>query len=195
MNQELKDVQEEFRRQLAEDNRDGLDMVRLQLKKEKKFLSNKPCRNIEDTLDVLRQTIGPWDKEVSMAVMMDEKYRVICVQVLSTGTECNAEFRARDFFAGALLSNAKLIIHVHNHPSGDCTPSRQDRQFHDQLVNTSEYLGFGYYDSIVLGSQTYYSFRQKRIKPYCRDKNGIEYIGHSLPEKCPYPPKRSLIHS
>ena len=48
MNQELKDVQEEFRRKLAEDNRDGLDMVRLQLKKEKKFLSDKPCRNITD---------------------------------------------------------------------------------------------------------------------------------------------------
>ena len=68
MNQELKDVQEEFRRKLAEDNRDGLDMVRLQLKKEKKFLSDKPCRNIADTLDVLGQTIAPWDKEISMGV-------------------------------------------------------------------------------------------------------------------------------
>ena len=37
MNQELKDVQEEFRRMLAEDNRDGLDMVRLQLKKRRSF--------------------------------------------------------------------------------------------------------------------------------------------------------------
>ena len=77
MNQELKDVQEEFRRKLAEDNRDGLDMVRLQLKKEKKFLSDKPCHNIADTLDVLGQTIAPWDKELSMAVMMDEEHRVI----------------------------------------------------------------------------------------------------------------------
>lgn len=195
MNQELKDVQEEFRRQLAEDNRDGLDMVRLQLKKEKKLLSDKPCHNIADTLDVLGQTIAPWDKELSLSVMMDEEHRVICVQVLSTGTECNAEFMARDFFAGALLSNAKLCIHVHNHPSGDCTPSRNDRLMHEQLVNTSKYLGFGYFDSIVLGAQTYYSFRQKCIKPYRRDKSGLEYIGHSLPEKCPYPQKRSLIHS
>lgn len=195
MNQELKDVQEEFRRKLAEDNRDGLDMVRLQLKKEKKFLSDKPCRNIADTLDVLGQTIAPWDKEISMAVMMDEEHRVICVQVLSTGTESSAYFMARDFFAGALLSDAKLIIHVHNHPSGDCTPSRNDRLMHDQLVNTSKYLGFGYFDSIDLGSQTYYSFRQKRINPYRRDKNGLEYVGNSLPEKCPYPQKRSLIHS
>lgn len=194
MNQELKDVQEEFRRKLAEDNRDGLDMVRLQLKKEKKFLSDKPCRNIADTLDVLGQTIAPWDKEISMAVMMDEKHRVICVQVLSTGTECNADFMARDFFAGALLSDAKLIIHVHNHPSGDCTPSRNDRLMHDNLVKVAKTVGFGYYDSIVLGAQTYYSFSQNRIRPYRRDKNRPEYIGKKL-ERCTYPAKRSLIHS
>ena len=62
MNQELKDVQEEFRRQLAEDNRDGLDMVRLQFKKEKKLLSDKPCRTIPDTLDILGQTFKSWHR-------------------------------------------------------------------------------------------------------------------------------------
>ena len=161
MNQELKDVQEEFRRKLAEDNRDGLDMVRLQLKKEKKFLSDKPCRNIADTLDVLGQTIAPWDKEISMAVMMDEKHRVICVQVLSTGTECNADFMARDFFAGALLSDAKLIIHVHNHPSGDPTPSREDMLTTKRILDAGALIGIDLLDHIIIGNNCYMSFREE----------------------------------
>lgn len=123
MNQELKAVQEEFRRQLAEDNRDGLDMVRLQFKKEKKLLSDKPCRTIADTLDILGQTFKSWNREVSMGVMLDDKFRVICVQVLSLGTNNTSDFYTKDLYTGVVLSNAKFCVLVHNHPSGDCTPS------------------------------------------------------------------------
>ena len=164
MNHELKDVQEEFRRQLAEDNRDGLDMVRLQFKKEKKLLSDKPCRTIADTLDILGQTFKSWNREVSMGVMLDDKFRVICVQVLSLGTNNTSDFYTKDLYTGVVLSNAKFCVLVHNHPSGDCTPSRIDRQTHDNLVKVAKTVGFGYYDSIVLGAQTYYSFSQNRIR-------------------------------
>lgn len=194
MNHELKDLQEEFRRQLAEDNRDGLDMVRLQLKKEKKLLSDKPCRTIADTLDILGQTFKSWNREVSMGVMLDDKFRVICVQVLSLGTNNTSDFYTKDLYAGVVLSDAKFCVLVHNHPSGDCTPSRIDRQTHDNLVKVAKTVGFGYYDLIVLGAQTYYSFSQNRIRPYRRDKNRPEYIGKKL-ERCTYPAKRSLIHS
>lgn len=194
MNHELKDLQEEFRRQLAEDNRDGLDMVRLQLKKEKKLLSDKPCRTIADTLDILGQTFKSWNREVSMGVMLDDKFRVICVQVLSLGTNNTSDFYTKDLYAGVVLSDAKFCVLVHNHPSGDCTPSRIDRQTHDNLVKVAKTVGFGYYDSIVLGAQTYYSFSQNRIRPYRRDKNRPVYIGKKL-ERCTYPAKRSLIHS
>lgn len=193
MNHELKDVQEEFRRQLAEDNRDGLDMVRLQFKKEKKLLSDKPCRTIADTLDILGQTFESWNREVSMGVMLDDKFRVICVQVLSLGANNTSDFYIKDLYTGVVLSDAKFCVLVHNHPSGDCTPSRIDRQTHDNLVNVAKTVGFGYYDSIVLGAQTYYSFSQNRIRPYRRDKNRPVYIGKKL-ERCTYPVKRSLRH-
>ena len=65
----------------------------------------------------------------------------------------------RSIFVRALLNNASAILLVHNHPSGKCEPSNEDRQITDRIKKAGEIMGIQLLDHIIVGGGDFFSFK------------------------------------
>lgn len=101
------------------------------------------------------------DREQLVLVMLDSKCRLIKDMVLSVGTVNASIVNTRDVFAEALRYNAVSIIMLHNHPSGDCTPSRNDLLVTGRIQQAGDIMGIKLIDHIIIGDNTYTSLREK----------------------------------
>ena len=96
-----------------------------------------------------------------LSLHFTSKHRLIGVHVVSVGTLDASLVHPRDVFKAACLSNAAGLILAHNHPSGDPTPSGDDRALADRLRRAGELLGVQLLDFlIVTDTERYYSFKQ-----------------------------------
>ncbi len=71
--------------------------------------------------------------EQFVSIMLDTKLRVIGVHPVTTGTLDASLVHPREAFRAAIIANASAVIFAHNHPSGDCTPSREDMAVLEQM--------------------------------------------------------------
>ena len=94
-------------------------------------------------------------------VLLDQKQRVIRSLILSTGTADASVSHPRDVFRAAVLASATSVVVFHNHPSGDPLPSGADRLITRRLVDAGEVMGIEVMDHIILGSRTYFSFKEE----------------------------------
>jgi DNA repair protein RadC len=101
-------------------------------------------------------------KESFCTVHLDGKNRIVCLEIVSVGTLNQAIVTARDTFKTALLSNAAALILVHNHPTGDPTPSAEDLEVTRRLREAGELLGIKVLDHIIVGD-SYYSFVERGV--------------------------------
>lgn len=91
-------------------------------------------------------------------LILDTKHRVVRDAVVSRGTLDASIVHPRDVFRLALEHAASAVIFVHNHPSGDPTPSREDKSLTQRLAEAGQLLGIRVLDHVIIGAQTYYSF-------------------------------------
>lgn len=91
---------------------------------------------------------------------MDKKNQLILDEVLNRGTVDHAPVYPREVVRRALEVSASAIILVHNHPSGDPTPSRADVQMTKQIVEAARALGVEVHDHLIVGREGVSSFRQ-----------------------------------
>ena len=78
------------------------------------------------------------------------------------GTINMAATHTREVFKEAYLLSATSIVCLHNHPSNDTTPSREDILFTERLMRTGEIQGIPVVDHIIVGENNYYSFYEKQ---------------------------------
>ena len=106
-----------------------------------------------------RLIIGQNDREELLALLLDAKHKVSAVHSVSVGSLTFSIVHPREAFKAAILSNAAALIIAHNHPSGDPTPSREDRELTAPLKECGVLLGIHILDHVVLGDgERYYSF-------------------------------------
>ncbi len=98
-------------------------------------------------------------QEHFFCVYLDNKNKIISEKLLYIGTINESLIHPRDIFKEAYLNSAVSFICVHNHPSGEVTPSSNDIQFTNMLIETSNYLGIRLLDHIIIGNG-YYSFAE-----------------------------------
>lgn len=96
-------------------------------------------------------------KEYFIAAHVDGKNRIVCIDQISVGSLNQSIVHPRETFKSALLSSAAAIILIHNHPTGDPTPSREDMEITRRLKEAGELLGIKVLDHIIIGD-TYTSF-------------------------------------
>jgi DNA repair protein RadC len=101
-------------------------------------------------------------KESFIALHLDGKNRIICVDIVSVGSLNQSIVHPREVFKTALLSSATAIILMHNHPSGDPSPSSEDLEVTRRLREVGDLLGIKVLDHIIIGS-TYYSFVERGV--------------------------------
>jgi DNA repair protein RadC len=97
-------------------------------------------------------------KEHFIALHLDSKNRLLCLEIVSVGSLNASIVHPREVYKSALLSSTAAIVFVHNHPSGDPTPSREDIELTSRLKEASELLGIRLLDHVVIGTGRHYSF-------------------------------------
>lgn len=99
-------------------------------------------------------------EEYVYLLAMTAKNRVIGVFEVSHGTGNTSLAGIREILIRSLLSGAMNIVIVHNHPSGEPEPSKQDMQVTERLKQASRMVGIYFCDHIIIGRDGFYSFRQ-----------------------------------
>ncbi len=103
------------------------------------------------------------EKEHCVAVYVDGKDCRITDVRLSVGSLNCSLLSAREIFKQALQCNAYAVILLHNHPSGDPAPSREDIQLTQRLKEASDIMEIPLLDHIIIGDNTYISLREKGV--------------------------------
>lgn len=101
-------------------------------------------------------------KEHFITLHLDGKNRIVAMDRVSSGSLNQSIVHPREVFKTALLSSAAAIILIHNHPTGDPTPSVEDREVTRRLREIGDLLGIKVLDHIIIGS-TYYSFAENEL--------------------------------
>jgi len=93
-------------------------------------------------------------------VLLDGRHRVIAEVTVSRGTLTASLVHPREVFRGAIRAAAAEIVLVHNHPSGDPTPSREDETVTERLRRAGALLGVQVLDHVIVAEGGYFSFRE-----------------------------------
>lgn len=121
-----------------------------------------PSHALRDSADVakaLRELIPDGPQERFVALALDGRNRITSWSTIAMGDATSCAVDAGIAFRWAILAGATRVIFSHNHPSGDCTPSRDDDEMTARLVKAGELLGVAVLDHVVLGDyETYYSY-------------------------------------
>lgn len=97
-------------------------------------------------------------REYFKIILLNQKNKVIFDETVSEGSLTTTIVHPREAFSSAVRESAASVIFLHNHPSGDPTPSQQDKEMTDRLVAAGELMGIPVLDHIILGNGAYFSF-------------------------------------
>ncbi len=113
--------------------------------------------------EILINKMRGLDREHFMVMLLNQKNALISIETVSIGTLNSSLVHPREVFKQAIKRSASAVILVHNHPSGVCEPSEQDRLVTQRLKEVGEIVGIDMIDHIIIGEDTYYSFRENHI--------------------------------
>jgi len=118
-----------------------------------------------DAAKAARELIGhDLDREVFGILLVDTRNRVTAMHIVSIGSLNGSLVHPREVFKAAILGSAAGIILLHNHPSGDPNPSREDTELTRRLVEAGRLLGIEVLDHLVLGDEgRYFSFKERGL--------------------------------
>lgn len=102
-------------------------------------------------------------REFFYVIYLNRRNRVLSVHKLSEGGCSGTVVDPKMVFQGALLANAQAIILCHNHPSGECNPSEQDKIITRNIYKAGEALEISVLDHIIISEHTYYSFADEGL--------------------------------
>lgn len=115
-------------------------------------------RGPRDVYELCAPAVLDAKQEEFRVLLLNTQHAVVRELVITRGTLDASVVHPREVFRAAIIESAAAIILVHNHPSGDPSPSREDREVTDQLVEAGRLVGISVLDHIVIGDGRYVSF-------------------------------------
>jgi len=139
---------------------DGIPIYRVSLVREGRLpYYEQRIRTSAIASTILHTYLADVDREHFVILLLDQKNQVIGIHTVSIGSLTASVVHPREVFKVAILANAAAILCGHNHPSGDCQPSREDRAMTTRLVEAGKLLGISVLDHIIIGGEEkYFSF-------------------------------------
>jgi len=125
---------------------------------ESKTLLNSP----EKIFEYLKEKIGKEKKEYFITLYFDTKNNLI-VDEVSVGILNASLIHPREVFNKAIMNSASHIVVAHNHPSGDPTPSQDDINTTQRLIEAGKIIGISIIDHIVVSNNSYFSFKESNL--------------------------------
>ena len=103
-------------------------------------------------------------QEKFLAIYLDNKKKLITYKTLFIGTLNYSVVHPREIFNEALKCNAASIICIHNHPSNDITPSKEDIELTNKIIESGKIIGIPLIDHLITNGEEYYSFYETNNK-------------------------------
>lgn len=97
-------------------------------------------------------------KEKFITINLNKKNKILCFEVVAIGSLDTIFIRPMEAFRTSVMVNAHGAIVVHNHPSGDPEPGRNDKALTEKLLRLSNDMGLKFHDHIIIGADGYFSF-------------------------------------
>src|SRR3989440_11351173 len=116
-----------------------------------------------DVIDYCRTSMAFADKEQFRVLFLDKRNQLIADEVQQVGTVDHTPVYPREVIKRALEVSATAIVLVHNHPSGDPTPSQADIQMTKAIVNIAGPLGISVHDHIIVGKNGHASMKGLKL--------------------------------
>ncbi len=129
----------------------------------KRIGQGKCIDSFDDVLDYLKHSLKALKREVFKIIYLDTKNRIISDEILHRGTLDKSSVYPREIIRAALDKNAKSLIFVHNHPSGDITPSEFDRKLTQRLILATEAVDINVYDHVIIGDNASFSMAEEGL--------------------------------
>ena len=114
-------------------------------------------------IEFCRCSMGYNDVEVFRLIYLDAKLKIIATEILQKGSVSSVTISARDVVTSALRKNAVGVIMVHNHPTGDPRPSKNDIEATKKVRDACETVGIRLYEHIIITPSDYYSFAEHHL--------------------------------
>ncbi|MFW7401926.1 JAB domain-containing protein [Vagococcus fluvialis] len=139
-----------------------VNIVSLELVRESSLLYGpRQCTSVEAAYELVSPFIKNKDREHFLVLGLNTKNEPTVIHIAHIGTANQSIAVPRDILKPVLLSNGNRMIVSHNHPSGDTTPSKQDKEFTKRLQEAGSLIGIELMDHLIVGpNDTYYSFKE-----------------------------------
>ncbi len=116
--------------------------------------------SVDDVVDLIGMEMAALEQEQLRTVLLDTKHRLLAQRTVYQGSANQASVRVGEVFRDAVRVNAVAMIVVHNHPSGDPTPSGADIAMTTELVRAGEMLDIEVLDHLIVGRGRHVSLRR-----------------------------------
>lgn len=123
---------------------------------------NEKIYSPKTAYEILRHDIENKEKEYLIALFLKGN-QVISKKIITIGTDNQTLISEKEIIREALRENAQGIIIAHNHPSGECYPSREDRLATNRLRDIAKSLDVNFLDHLIITSEKYYSFKENNL--------------------------------
>ena len=133
--------------------------IGIRLSQEKMF-PGKRVQKAQDVVDYYYAEMRDKKKEVFHILLLDIRYQIIRDVLISMGSLTETTVHPREVLKEVIKESAAAVIFLHNHPSGNPQPSKQDIELTDRLCKSCQMMGVKVLDHIVIGEDNFYSFAQ-----------------------------------
>ena len=144
---------------------EGVDIIPTNIELSGMEISLVNAMSREQTLELMAKELSQYDREVFCILNMKNNGQVINMNLVSVGTINASLVIPREVFKSSILANASAIIGLHNHPSGNVKPSKEDMIVTRKLQKCGQLLGIELLDHIIVGGTNgkMLSFREEKI--------------------------------
>lgn len=128
-----------------------------------KLESKKSIRSPKDVKDIFINDMRFLEKEHFKVIFMNTKNEIIAFETISIGSLNASIVHPREVFNRAIKKSSASIILLHNHPSGNCEPSKEDINVTKRLIEAGKIIGIEVLDHIIIGDGDYYSLKENSL--------------------------------
>ena len=142
--------------------------VRVHLTKGQSFYSDQPVDTPQSAFEIMRREMALYDREYLCVVNVNTKLKPINFNIVSIGGIDQSDVVIPNVLKASLLSNAAGFLLLHNHPSGDPTPSPADVVCTKRVIEAGKLMGIQCLDHIIVGAGdgSYFSIRQANLADF-----------------------------
>jgi len=123
----------------------------------------QPYLSSKDAFSHFHERLSEYRKELFFALLLDSKNRLIREVQISEGSLNASIVHPREVFAPVLRESASAVLFVHNHPSGDPAPSREDIEITERLKKVGDLMGVRVLDHVIVGNGEYVSLADQGL--------------------------------